>query len=53
MSKGLLFWIIWLLAVISALYFSWGAWNLTGFGMTVMIMFGILGWKVFGPIVQG
>jgi hypothetical protein len=59
MQKGLLFWILmlfWLLVGV------WGLWpgaggvvpyGLMGWGLVLFILVGLLGWKVFGPPLQG
>lgn len=61
MSKGLAFWLIWLVCLIFGLYLGWPEQGVgTGvsfrpLGMTVIqfVLFALLGWKVFGPPIQG
>lgn len=54
MSRGLLFWIIFILAVI-----GWfvNAWPLSTFGfgasVVIVILVALLGWQVFGPPIHG
>lgn len=47
MPIGILFWVIWVLWVLSIflapLYSGW----------IVPVLLGLLGWKVFGPVLQG
>lgn len=58
MSKGLLFWVIWVLCVL-----IWAGVNFGGFGTPYVahwagggviefILFGLLGWATFGPVIQ-
>jgi hypothetical protein len=48
-----MFWVIWLLVLILSLYFTWGPpWHASGFAVAIMLMFALVGWKVFGPLVQ-
>lgn len=54
MDMGLLFWflmILWLLALIGA-WAQWpGPWVVGGSALQ-WVLFGLLGWKVFGPILK-
>lgn len=55
MSFSLLFWIIYIVAVLFGGYVGYAPanrWYLGPFGI-VMILVGLLGWKVFGPAVHG
>lgn len=54
MSKGVLFWILMILWALSALFGSrvlgeYALWTSTGL---LIVLFGLLGWKVFGSPVQ-
>lgn len=61
MSKGLLFWIILILWLIFGLLFWWPAaavgggtgYAPLGIPVIVFVLFFLLGWKVFGPPIQG
>lgn len=57
MSKGLLFWllmILWLLFGFWGFYSAWtGQYVLAGGSLLLFVLLGLLGWKVFGPPVQG
>ncbi len=53
MSRGLLFWIIMLLVLIGALWFSYPNYGLMGMSAVVWILLALLGWKVFGPPIRG
>jgi hypothetical protein len=56
MSPGDWFWIIW---VISLLFSGWtlvsspGDYRLWGMSLIPYVLFGLLGWKVFGPVLHG
>lgn len=51
MPMGILFWVLWILAVIAAL---------TGYAIggvhvgpvLILVLFGLVGWKLFGPVLQ-
>lgn len=57
MSKGLLFWVIWIIC-----FLVWAGVNFGGMGGSMghyagggvieFILFGLLGWQVFGPVIQ-
>jgi hypothetical protein len=53
MPKGLLFWIVWILCLLSFVgVFSFG-WNPTYVtGGVVLLLTGLLGWQTFGPPIQ-
>lgn len=51
MSKGLLFWIIMIIALIFGLWSQWGNFYFIGNSVVVFVLIGLLGWKVFGPPV--
>lgn len=57
MPKGEVFWIVYLLCVLFG--FGWNVWypvegrySWVGSWIPTMILFGLLGWQVFGPIVH-
>ncbi len=59
MQKGLLFWILMLLWLLVGV---WGIWPATGgivpygtvgWGLVLFLLVSLLGWKVFGPPLQG
>ena len=55
MPAGFLFWLVWLLCLISVLTatFGWGgAYALPVSGVVILVLTGLLGYKVFGPPVQ-
>lgn len=52
MSKGLLFWVVWLVVFLLMLWFTWGIWASVGLSIIFMGLIGLLGWQVFGPIVR-
>lgn len=52
MSIALVFWVLWIVglvygAIVSRSSEGMGRW------FAVWIMLGLLGWKVFGPVIQG
>jgi len=60
MQKGLLFWILMLIWLIFGLYVSWpqSTSSAAGFGpvganLLLFLLIGLLGWREFGPPVQG
>jgi hypothetical protein len=52
MSKGLLFWIIWILCLMT--FVGVAVWGLPAIysGGVMLVLFGLLGWQSFGPPVQ-
>ena len=58
MSRGLLFWVIWVICVLVWLGINFGgfggpmAMRFAGGGVIEFILFGLLGWQVFGPVVH-
>jgi hypothetical protein len=59
MSRGLLFWVIWVICVLvwagvnfGGMGGSFGAARFAGGGVIEFILFGLLGWQVFGPVVH-
>ena len=51
MSISLLFWIIYLIALLFSVWSSWHARNL-GNTVPIWILIGLLGWQVFGPAIH-
>jgi hypothetical protein len=58
MSRGLLFWVIWVICVLIWAGVNFGgmggpyASHLAGGGVIEFVLFGLLGWAVFGPVVH-
>lgn len=57
MSKGLLFWVIWIICLLAWLGVNFGGLggnlgHYAGGGVIEFILFGLLGWQVFGPPIQ-
>ncbi len=52
MSKGLLFWIIWLLCLLSFVGVAFWKMDIIYSAGVVLVLFGLLGWHNFGPPVQ-
>lgn len=55
MSIGLLFWILWILAVVFGAWSSWPITNIRPLGssLLVWILLGLLGWGIFGAPIHG
>jgi hypothetical protein len=57
MSKGVWFWVIWVLAVLAyfgVFAFGWGGpiYGPVGQGVILFVLVGLVGWQVFGPPIQ-
>jgi hypothetical protein len=57
MPKGLLFWVIWVICVVIWLGAHFtpigaGFGPYLGGGVIEFVLFGLLGWAVFGPVIQ-
>lgn len=55
MPKGMLFWVIFILVILSMLaplLFDGGRWFSIGGSVAELILIGLLGWQVFGKPVQ-
>jgi hypothetical protein len=58
MPIGVLFWVLMILWLLFGAYrnrpVGEGRFNLPGFGgdVLVFVLFGLLGWRVFGPVLQ-
>ena len=60
MQKGLFFWVLMLVWLIFGLWSSWPgisgtalSYGLLGGNILLFLLLGVLGWKVFGPPLQG
>jgi hypothetical protein len=60
MQKGLLFWILMLLWLVLGLFVHWptssgsaASYGPVAGGLVLFVLIGLLGWKVFGPPLQG
>jgi hypothetical protein len=57
MSLGLMFWILCILWLISGLWSSWPLTSATAKSqagnLLLFLLVVIIGWKVFGPVIQG
>jgi hypothetical protein len=55
MTKGTWFWLIFALLVLSLVggYFLWPLYLTWHVGAVVLVLVGLVGWKVFGGPVQG
>ena len=58
MTRGLLFWVIWVICVLVWAGVTFGGMGVglrpyTGGGVIEFILFGLLGWQVFGPVIRG
>lgn len=56
MAAGIWFWVIFVLCTIFYLWSGWptdGHFLRLGSNLVVFILLGLLGWKVFGPPIQG
>jgi hypothetical protein len=58
MTKGLIFWLLMLLWLLFGLYWTWpevrmGSYGLVGSNTVLFVLLTLLGWKTYGPPVQG
>ncbi len=58
MSIGLLFWILMILWVIFGAWYrstptAFGPYGWAGDWLLLFVLFGLLGWRVFGPVLHG
>ncbi len=51
MPMGILFWILWVLCVI-AFFTSFQVAGIHASAVVILILLGLLGWKIFGPVLQ-
>jgi len=54
MAAGIWFWIIFVLVILFGFGMFWVSWPYTyiGFPVILLVLIGLLGWKVFGPPIQ-
>lgn len=52
MSAGIWFWIIFVISIIFGFWSVWPFERKSGIYLVVYILIGLLGWRVFGPVVQ-
>jgi hypothetical protein len=53
MPKAFIFWIIWLLCLLSVIGVNIFAWNpVIVSGAVILVLTGLLGWQVFGQPIQ-
>lgn len=52
MPKGILFWVIFVVAVILYGFLNWPFSRTTWGGFIIFALIALLGWQVFGPVVQ-
>jgi hypothetical protein len=53
MPMGVLFWVLMILWLIFGLWVFWTAGvPVIGFNLLLFVVIGLLGWKVFGPVLQ-
>lgn len=55
MPLGILFWVLWVVAIVFGFALHAGVLGVVygGVGtLLIMVLFGIVGWKLFGPVVQ-
>ena len=52
MSKGLLFWIVWIFCLLSFVGVMMWGWPSIYSGGVMLVLFGLLGWHNFGAPVQ-
>jgi hypothetical protein len=56
MSIALLFWILYIIAIVFSAWSNWpanGGFRPLGAPLLVFVLIGLLGWKVFGAAVHG
>ncbi len=55
MPKGILFWVIWVICLLGFLGVTFGGFDryaVASSGVIVLLLTGLLGWQVFGAVVQ-
>lgn len=57
MPTGILFWVLMILWFFFGLYWHWpevsgGKYGIVGGNLLLFVLLGLLGWKVFGPVLQ-
>jgi hypothetical protein len=56
MTRRLMFWVlmlVWLVWGVSWHFALVGAFGPVGFGVLLFLLFGLVGWQVFGPPISG
>jgi hypothetical protein len=56
MTRGLIFWVlmlVWLVFGVLAHFGLVGGYGVAGSTLLLFILFGLLGWQVFGPPIKG
>jgi hypothetical protein len=55
MTRGLAFWVLMFIWLIFGLawHFAWFGAAVLGFAVVPFLLFGLLGWQVFGPPLHG
>jgi len=53
MNIGILFWMLWVIGLIFGVWSTWpGGYRLVGGNILLWVLLFIIGWKVFGPLIQ-
>jgi hypothetical protein len=52
MDKSLLFWLVYVISVIVTVFLGWPLNRTSGQWLVILLLLGILGWGVFGPVVR-
>ena len=52
MQMGVLFWVVFVIAVIFGAWSSWPFQRSSGVWLAAVILIALLGWRVFGPVIQ-
>jgi len=55
MTRAAIFWMLMILTLVLGIWFHWGQgpnWHLS-IPLLEFVLFGLLGWQVFGPAVRG
>jgi hypothetical protein len=55
MTRGLIFWVLMLVWLVFGIawHFAWFGGAIFGIAVVPFLLFGLLGWQVFGPPVRG
>jgi len=57
LPAGILFWVIFVVALLFSGYAGWSSpaenrWRSVGMTLVIFILLGLLGWHSFGPVIQ-
>lgn len=52
MSKGLLFWIVYIVVIAISFFVNWPLERRSASWIAILVLIGVLGWAVFGAVVQ-